>query len=239
MLETVRVENQFRGPPDSGNGGYVCGLLAEHIDGCAQVRLQAPPPLDRDLSITRADDDSIMLMDGLRTIATARPSQLELDVPPAPSEAAAIEGSKNYTGFDHHWFPGCFVCGPQREPGDGLRIFAGCAEGSDQVLSPWIPHQSLNDGSGLVALRFIWAALDCPGAFAAMGRSGDPLVLGTLTVEIDRPVPVEEHCVIAGWLIAKEGRKHYCGTAIYSECGEVCARASAIWIRIDAPDNSA
>ena len=44
MPETVRIENQFRGPPDSGNGGYVCGLLAEHIDGCAQVRLQAPPP---------------------------------------------------------------------------------------------------------------------------------------------------------------------------------------------------
>jgi hypothetical protein len=238
MPDTVRIGNQFRGPPDSGNGGYVCGLLAEHIDGCAEVRLQAPPPLEKELSIVPGDDDSIVLMDELRTIATARPSRLELDVPSPPSEATAIEGSKNYTGFDHHWFPGCFVCGPERQSGDGLRIFAGCAHDSDQVLSPWVPHQSLDDGSGFVAPRFVWAALDCPGAFAALGRSGNPLVLGTLTVETDRAIPIGEHCIVAGWLIAREGRKHYCGTAIYSESGEVCARARAIWIRIDAPDSN-
>jgi hypothetical protein len=239
MSETVRIENRFRGPPDSGNGGYVCGLLADHVDGCAEVRLQAPPPLDHDLAIARDDDDGIALMDGPRTIATAKPGRLELDVPLPPSKAAAIEGSKNYTGFDHHWFPGCFVCGPERQAGDGLRIFAGNTGGSGQVLSPWVPHHSLDAGNGFVAPRFVWAALDCPGAFAAMGRSGDPLVLGTLTVERDQPIPVGEHCLVAGWLIAREGRKHYCGTAIYSESGTVFARAKAIWIRIDAPDGKA
>jgi hypothetical protein len=71
-----------------------------------------------------------------------------------------------------------------------------------------------------------------------MGRCGDPLVLGTLTVETDHPVLVGENCIVAGWLIAKEGRKHYCGTAIFSESGQVCARGKAIWIRIDAPDSS-
>jgi hypothetical protein len=234
MSNAVRVDYQFRGPPNSGNGGYVCGLLAEQIDGCAEVRLQAPPPLDRDLTMTPVDG-GIALMDESQIIATARPGELTLDAPIAPSVADAEEGSRQYSGFDHHWFPGCFVCGPERERGDGLRIFAGSTQDGEPVLSPWVPHESLDDGTGFVASRFVWAALDCPGAFAAMGRSGDPLVLGTLTVDIARRIRIGERCVVAGWLIAVDGRKHLCGTAVYSESGTLYARGKAIWIRIDPP----
>ncbi len=235
MSETLRIDRRFRGPPDSGNGGYVCGLLAEQIGATAEVRLRAPPPLDRDLALDWNDDGNLILLDGDKVVASARPTELEMDTPPAPTPQAAITGSKCYSGFDHHWFPSCFVCGPDRDPGDGLRIFAGANPDSEIVLSPWIPDASLDDGSGVVACRFVWAALDCPGAFAAFERTGDPLVLGTLTARIDKPVAIGANTIVAGWLMGVEGRKHFCGTAVYDESGAVCARASAVWIRINSP----
>ena len=40
------IRKRFCGPPNSGNGGYVCGLLANALGEPAQVTLHAPPPLD-------------------------------------------------------------------------------------------------------------------------------------------------------------------------------------------------
>jgi hypothetical protein len=31
MTGSVTVEPRFCGPPDSGNGGYVCGLVADYL----------------------------------------------------------------------------------------------------------------------------------------------------------------------------------------------------------------
>jgi len=42
----VMVSRRFCGPPQSGNGGYVCGLLGAQLATTATVRLLAPPPLD-------------------------------------------------------------------------------------------------------------------------------------------------------------------------------------------------
>ena len=36
------------------------------------------------------------------------------------------------------------------------------------LAAPWVPHASLDDGTGRVATEFLWAALDCAGAFAVM-----------------------------------------------------------------------
>ena len=44
-LSTIRIERRFRGPPNSGNGGYSAGRLAAFIDGSAAVTLHMPPPL--------------------------------------------------------------------------------------------------------------------------------------------------------------------------------------------------
>ena len=44
-MKSVVIEERFRGPPRSANGGYICGLLAAHIDGDAEITLLAPPPL--------------------------------------------------------------------------------------------------------------------------------------------------------------------------------------------------
>jgi hypothetical protein len=45
MSNAVTIERRFRGPSESGQGGYSCGLLARAIDApAAEVTLRAPPP---------------------------------------------------------------------------------------------------------------------------------------------------------------------------------------------------
>ena len=50
--EYLEIAERFCGPPNSGNGGYVCGLLAKHLTGTVTVRLKAPPPLKTKLRRT-------------------------------------------------------------------------------------------------------------------------------------------------------------------------------------------
>lgn len=39
----ITVDKRFKGPPTSANGGYVCGLLSQFVDGPAvSVRLRLP-----------------------------------------------------------------------------------------------------------------------------------------------------------------------------------------------------
>ncbi len=51
MSETVVIARRYRGPAESGNGGYVCGRLAQHAGGEAEVTLRLPPPLGRPLTV--------------------------------------------------------------------------------------------------------------------------------------------------------------------------------------------
>jgi hypothetical protein len=44
---TMTIPHRFRGPPNSGKGGYVCGMLARNIAGAAEVTLRAPRRLGR------------------------------------------------------------------------------------------------------------------------------------------------------------------------------------------------
>ncbi|MBS0396332.1 MAG: hypothetical protein JSR54_17070, partial [Proteobacteria bacterium] len=90
-LGTVRVGARFCGPPGSGNGGYVAGLLGGYAPEPLEVRLRAPVPLEAPLAVVAGADGALELRDGERLIATAQPAALELDLPPAigTAEAAA------------------------------------------------------------------------------------------------------------------------------------------------------
>ncbi|MFO7276862.1 MAG: hypothetical protein DIU56_007490 [Pseudomonadota bacterium] len=228
-MATLTIANRFHGPPQSANGGYFSGLVAGLTQQTLRVRLLRPPPLDTELQVKEQPDGSLAVLDGETLIGQAWPATIDLDVPAPPSREEAIEASRRYAGFEWHPFPTCFVCGPHRERGDGLRIFAGRVAGRSLVAAPWTPDPSLDRGDGKVRPEFMWAALDCPGNFA-IGQTGRIIVLGEFTAHADRLVHVDEQCTVIGWHLQSSGRKHEVGTAIFDEDGELCGRARALWI---------
>jgi len=222
--QTVEIAARFRGPPDSGNGGYTCGCLARIVGEPAQVTLRKPPPIGKPLAVRDGN-----LRDGDVLIATAEPVALALDVPDPVTFAEAVESSRHYIGREGHLVPGCFVCGPGRAPGDGLRIFPGRAAPGQPAAAPWVPDASLCDERGEVRREILWASLDCPGYFGAMD-SMQMAVLGRMAGAIDRPVRAGERCVIMGWLLGREGRKVHAGSALWNESGELVGRSRQTWI---------
>lgn len=231
-VERFEIGERFRGPPRSGNGGYVCGRVAARLPGPVAVRLKAPPPLQTALRLESGPTDA-RLYDGTTLIAEARCGALDPGAPPAPSRAAAEQASRSYAGFHDHAFPGCFVCGPAREPGDGLRIFPGNAGAQGLLAAPWTPDMTLADAAGRVRPEFLWSALDCPGGFAVLPPvRGVAVVLGELWAAIEGDVVAGEACVVTAWPLGVDGRKHVAGSAVFGEDGRRVARARAIWIAV-------
>jgi hypothetical protein len=194
------------------------------------VRLMKPPPLERPLEIREdAESPRLLLLDGEEAVAAATPKTFELAVPEPPSYADALAAVRGYEGFRHHTYPGCFVCGPERSRGDGMRIFASPIDGRELCAAAWLPDTSLAGNDGKVLPEFMWAALDCPGFFAS-GAASRGALLGQYAARVDRCVHVSEACVVIGWALGHDGRKHYTGTAIFDDAGELCGRAIATWI---------
>lgn len=225
----LTVEARFCGPPGCGNGGYVCGLIGAALDRTVTVRLNRLVPLDVPLQLVSSGDDEWRLLHEGQGIARVRADTLQLEVPAPPGYVQALDATLHYRGFDNHPYPGCFVCGPARGRGDGLRIFAARLPGSSIACAAWMPDASLAGKDGKVAPEFIAAALDCPGYFALDAGPGGWL-LGEYTAHVDRCVHVDEPCVVIGWPLGSEGRKHVVGTALFDEDGELAAMARGVWI---------
>ena len=230
MIRTVTIDKRFCGPPDSGQGGYVCGVLVRDITGVAEVVLKIPPPLDQPMDIVAADGGFEMRHSGA-VVATARPAALDLECPAPPSFADAGDAATGYSGFHEHPFKTCFVCGPDRSDDYGMRIFPGPIGDDGMVAAPWVPNAALADETGMVRPEFLWSALDCPGIFA-VAAPGEAAVLGTMTAALEQRAVAGQRHVVIGWPIARDGRKLHSGTAIFSEDGAVVARAKAVWIKI-------
>ncbi|MGH8250232.1 MAG: hypothetical protein ACREVI_05970 [Steroidobacteraceae bacterium] len=229
------IGHRFRGPPQSGNGGYTSGMLAAAAATPVEVRLMRPPPLDRPLEIREdAANACLLLFDGEETVASASPKTFDLVVPQPPAYAEALAAVHGYEGFREHTYPGCFVCGPERGRGDGLRIFASPIEGRGLCAAAWLPDSSLAGAGGKVRPEFMWAALDCPGFFAS-GSAARGVLLGLYAARIDRCVRVGEACIVIGWPLGHDGRKHHTGTAVFDVAGELCGRAIATWIEPRQP----
>ena len=237
MASTLRIDRRFRGPPSSGNGGYVAGLLAREFDsnGCV-VTLKAAPPLDQDLRVEHSPDGA-SLGSGNLLIAQATHGDLEIAVPDPPDFAEAAEAEARFSGFRDHVFPGCFVCGPERSPSDGLRIFPGPVRASERhrVAASWIPDAGLAYDIGRVRSEFLWAALDCPGYFAIEAIAG-AAVLGRIGVALHDETLAGDALIVTGWPIESVGRKHVVGTALHTRERRLVAAAKATWVSIDAAD---
>jgi hypothetical protein len=229
----VIIESRFNGPPGSGNGGYTCGLVASHVDAPgATVMLRTPPPLDTPMTVRHVEGGAggvrVFDPDGL-LVAEATPARVVDTAPPdagAPDPltwAEAVTASAGYRGFTAHPFPGCFVCGPDREAGDGLRIFPGPA-GDGRTAAPWrVPAD--------VSAPLVWAALDCPGGWA-VPMEVRPYVLGRMTAEVDALPAPGDACVVMGRFVAEDGRKAHVLTTLHGPDGRMLAQATATWIAL-------
>ena len=237
MTETIIINGRFHGPPASANGGYSCGLIAKHLDGPAAVRLRIPPPLDTPMKVHKTDAGVELSHKGV-VVASGRRLALDIEIPEPPCFEDAQAASERYRGFDSHFYPGCFVCGPERKQGDGLRVFAGPLEQGDgpkgMVAATWVPDERLADTSGHVSSEYIWAALDCPGAYSFAEPATGTILLGELAVSIRGSVSAGEKCVVTGWEISHQGRKHFTGTALFGESGSCRAVGYATWFEVPA-----
>jgi hypothetical protein len=238
---TITIAKQFRGPPNSGNGGYVCGMLGRDIAGPSTVALRAIIPLDTPLNLVK-ESDRVTLNGGDGTlIAEAKAAAVEaLPAPPTPPslEQARI-GSAAYekAQLERTFHPPCFTCTPLREDGDALRVFAG-PYGADpgHLAAAWTPHPAFADSEKLAPTEIVWAALDCPGSFAWLDKIGHTGgLLGTMTCEILRRPKIGEPHIVTAWPLEHSGRKYASGVALFTAKGELLARGHQIWIGRAAP----
>jgi hypothetical protein len=234
--EQLVVPRRFNGPPESGNGGFTCGLAAALLEArAAEVHLRSPPPLDTPLRSER-DGGAVRLLASGQLVADASPLEaVDVDLPQPVAPPVAHDASARYPWYEEHPFPTCFVCGPRRPDRDGLSIFAGQVAGRDLYACDWTPASEWDRGDGLVRDEIVWAALDCPSAVAAaagLETGPRPAVLARLAASTDdAPAVGEQHAVIS-WPIGIDGRKRHAGSAILDSEGRVRAHARALWIEL-------
>lgn len=233
-MESLHIASRFCGPPDTANGGYLAGSLAGRLGapGPVEVTLLAPCPVDTDLSLSR-EDGAVVAAGPDGPVARARPAELDLEPCAAPDPAAVARVAGQSRAMQTHPFPGCFVCGPERE--DGLGVFAGPV--GPLAAASWTPAPEWADRDGRVRPELLWAALDCPSIFplledAEWAARLEPMVLGRMTASIERALAVERPAVIAAWTVSAEGRKVLGAAAIFDAGGVVVARALCTWISI-------
>lgn len=236
ILHNLVLPRRFCGPPASANGGYAAGALARFVEGPARVRLIAAPPLDVPLTV-HVTAGRAELWDGETKIALAEAAEPDV-VPPAPvtlveAEQAARASAARLGTSPYHT---CFVCGPRD---DGLNIHPGAVPGRGVLAAPWTVAPWLAGPDGRVPEIFVWAALDCPGGWAADPTLSTRLVLGTIAARIVAPVHVGEQLVAVGWSRSREGRKHRVGSAVFGGDGELRGLAEAVWVAIAEPTEGA
>lgn len=229
---TITIEAPYYGFEGIGHGGYTAGRLAEHLDGQVEVKFVAPPPMEVPLDIEDRDGVLTLLADE-QVIAEARPANLNIDIPTFPSLADARLSTEAYRNIARHPSPMCMTCGPERQFGEGLRVFAGHIPGAPVAAALWEPHPNFADAEGFVKKEFVWAALDCPTYWGIRAATADPgrIVTARLTAHLIHPVSQDERAVVTGWPIAERGRLLRGGAAIVSAEGEPLAIAEATWIR--------
>jgi hypothetical protein len=234
-VQQLLFEPRFRGPPQSGNGGYVAGVLASYIAGPAEITLRAPVPLQRPLDL-RPHGQGFTLQDGAALVAELRPAaDFAFDPPSVPSWDDALRHAAHGGSGEESEFNRCFVCGRSRQPGDGLRVWAAHVPPRDggpaMSLAAWQPHEAFARADGRIPPEYLWGALDCPGATAVLGEDDGRIVLtGRMAGVVEHLPRAGERCVVAGWALGAEGRKLYSGTAIFDATGRILARARITWI---------
>ncbi len=216
----ITLPRRYRGPLTSANGGYASGRLAAFVDaGEVEVTLRLPPPLDRPLAV-ESDGDVVTLRDGEALVAEARPAPVEVEAPAAVTVEVAEAARLGHAHGSSRDFAECFVCGVRD---DGLGIHVGPVVGRAPLHASPVALPEAERA-------FVWAAIDCPGAYAIGAEGRGDVVLGRMTARIDRMPDAGEQCVVAAWPLGEDGRKLHAGTALYAAGGELLAVAKQTWM---------
>jgi hypothetical protein len=106
----------------------------------------------------------------------------------------------------------------------------------DLVAAVWYPNSDAT-ADGLIRPEFAWAALDCPGGWAAtrFGRVDGPAVLGRMAARVLEPIAAHSAHIVVGWLEGVSGRKLAAGSALYSRDGVLQAFSRQTWIALKRP----
>ena len=220
MTVTVRIDPRFHGPPGSGNGGYTCGVLAALVGEPAEVTLRSPPPLDVAMSFRDGT-----LLHGEHVVAEARRvDALELELPAdgPPTLAAAVQAAAGYVGASRST--------PSRRASSAGR----CARRATASASS--PARSETAASRLRGRRASRAASSSGPRSTARVRSRRATKAAArcssgASSARSRACPrTGRTASSSGGRSARDGRKRYAGTAVFSAEGEVLARARATWI---------
>lgn len=234
------VPPRFAGPPGVANGGIVVGLMARALGSHVEVTLRRPTPLARPLRLrvesraegVRAELRDLDASEDRGLLAEGRRAPVRLPIPVAPDFEEARR-ARDGADVASHPYPDCFVCGPARAGGDGLGLVCGPLESCGPyaaVAAPFVADSRLVDRHGFVEARFVWAALDCPGAHAVFRDGARPLLLAQMAGALEARPRAAERCVVIGWRVGRQGRKHETGTALLGAGGRVLGRARQLWI---------
>lgn len=239
-MTSLSFGRRFRGFESGALGGYAAGaVVAGRIDGPAEVNLRSLPPMGRELKLSEQGDGGLALLDGETLVLEAKLASFELEIPPPPGVTEAEEARHRLIHDElGHLYPSCFTCGPDREPGDGLRLFMGrTGADTDLLASAWKPDPLLAESGDAIPTEMVWATLDCPsiwaiGAFPEGGFN----VLARQRVESLAPVPVGEPSIVTAWPIEHDGRKHLTGVAIHDADGQLLARGQSLLVEVPRPE---
>jgi hypothetical protein len=241
LTESLVISSRFCGPPGSGNGGYVCGRIAAYVNGPAMVTLRRPPPLATPMVVEQDEQGSVRIHDGHTLIAEATRSPdgpaPGIPGPVGAADARTAAGRARY--YTDPVFPDCFVCGPDRRPGDGLRILPGPVPGRALWAAPWTPDPSVASAAGRVRPEVVWAALDCPSGIAAAEAAGlgqdTAILLGRMTVSLAALPRSGQQCRVIAWPGERDGRKLLAESALLGPGGQVLAAARTVWLTVPRP----
>lgn len=230
--DAIVVPELYSGYPEVAFGGYVAGVLAQRSGAPAvRVDFRGPVPVEVPVRIAGTADGGVELGESERPLAAARPAELLIDAPPAPSWDQAAAAADEFRAAPPSGVVDCFGCG-LREADRGLRVYCGPVPELGLVASAWIPSPVFADPDGLLPPELVWGALDCPGNWAGrfLGTQREGAVTAALTGRVLRPVATGEPYVSYAWMLAESGRKHSMGVALATAEGDLCAVAEALWI---------
>ncbi|MFF0731044.1 hypothetical protein ACFYVK_05505 [Streptomyces chartreusis] len=230
--DAIVVPELYVGYPEVAFGGYIAGVLAER-SGARTVRVdfRGPVPVEVPVRIAETADDGVELGEAERPLAAARPAELPLEVPAAPSWDEADAAAERFRAAPPSGVVDCFGCG-LRTADRGLRVHGTPVPALGLVASAWTPSHAFADADGLLPTQLVWGALDCPGHWAGrfLGTLRAGAVTASLTGTVLRPVVAGEPHISYAWLVSESGRKHTMGVALATAEGELCGVSEALWI---------